>query len=241
MIDKMGVIFQGTKSGLIIALDELQPFPELLCQLKDKLDESGYFFAKAHVTLSLGKRDITENELKTLAEVTAQAHGLRVEGIKTSSAKSAKNAQKLGLQTSLSKILKQKKEKIAAKKSRAGRDFPAQLVRSTIRSGQIFESSGHLIILGDVNHGAEIAAAGDIIVFGALRGNAFAGATGDKRAIVAALYLAPPLLRIDNAVARCQEKKTPTQQAEFAFIENGQIVIDSWSNKNRLSVNNGKL
>lgn len=239
MIDKMGVIFQGTKSGLNIALDEKRPFPDLITQLKTKLDDSGFFFAKANVTLTTGSRDLSLNELKSLSEVAAAAHGLQIGGVKTSSGKTAKIAEKFGLQVNFIQSNPSLKQNPTTPKSRNKANFPAQLVRSTIRSGQIYESSGHLVILGDVNNGAEIAAAGDIIVFGSLRGNAFAGATGNRQAIVAALQLAPTLLRIDKAVARCQEKKSRSTKAEFAFIENGQIVIDDWSNKNRLSISNG--
>ncbi|KAA3618572.1 MAG: septum site-determining protein MinC [Calditrichaeota bacterium] len=235
MSEKLGVIFQGTKSGLTIALDETQPFNDLLSQLKKKLDDSGYFFSDANVTLNLGRRDISEEQFDLIKKITSNGPGLNVTGIKTYSDVSLATAKKLGLQA----ILNQENhaEKPAASQSTSPKlpALPASLVRNTIRSGQIYESPGHLVILGDVNYGAEIAAAGDIIVFGSLRGNAFAGATGRKQAIVAALHLAPMLLRIDQAVARCQEKKS-SQKAEFAFIENGKIVIDDWTNKNRLSI-----
>ena len=241
MNSKMGVMFRGTKSGLTIVLDAHHPFPELLKQLKVKLNESGFFFANADVTLNIGARELDEKALQTLIAAATAAHGLQICGLKTSARKTAKIAEKLGLQVKLLKPQETQLRNATVKQGRDKTNLPAQLHRSTIRSGQIYESSGHLIILGDVNHGAEIVAAGDIIVFGSLRGNAFAGATGNKGAIVAALQLAPTLLRIDKAVARCAEKKSPLQKAEFAFIEKGQIVIDDWSNKNRLSINNGIL
>ena len=58
--------------------------------------------------------------------------------------------------------------------------------RGSLRSGQKLETEGSLVILGDVNSGAEVIASDNIVVLGALRGLAHAGAKGNKQAIVAA-------------------------------------------------------
>lgn len=58
--------------------------------------------------------------------------------------------------------------------------------KGSLRSGQKIESEGSLVILGDVNSGAEVVASDHIVVLGTLRGLAHAGAKGNKQAIVAA-------------------------------------------------------
>jgi len=58
--------------------------------------------------------------------------------------------------------------------------------RGSLRSGQKLETEGSLVILGDVNSGAEVVASDNIVVLGALRGLAHAGAKGNKQAIVSA-------------------------------------------------------
>jgi septum site-determining protein MinC len=70
------------------------------------------------------------------------------------------------------------------------------LIKRTLRNGRTIHSDGHVIVLGDVNAGAMIIAAGDVIVWGKLRGTVHAGARGDESAVVCALYLAPTQLRI---------------------------------------------
>ena len=60
--------------------------------------------------------------------------------------------------------------------------------RGSLRSGQKMESEGSLVIIGDVNSGAEVIASDNIIVLGALRGLAHAGAKGNKQAIIAARF-----------------------------------------------------
>ena len=67
-----------------------------------------------------------------------------------------------------------------------------KFLRKTIRSGQSINYPGNIVIIGDVNPGAEIYAAGNIIVFGNLRGVVHAGTNGNDKAIIAAFKLEPP-------------------------------------------------
>jgi septum site-determining protein MinC len=103
----------------------------------------------------------------------------------------------------------------------------AVLVQRTIRSGQTLQYPGHIVILGDVNPGAEIIAGGNIIVMGSLRGIAHAGAEGSSDAVVAAFRLEPTQLRIANHITRAPdgEKFTP-EYPEVARVRNEVVVIE---------------
>jgi len=109
-------------------------------------------------------------------------------------------------------------------------DFPESetiLVQRTIRSGQTVQYSGHIVILGDVNPGAEIIADGNIMVLGCLRGVAHAGALGNQLAVVAAFRLEPTQLRIANHITRAPDGEMwQPQQPEVARIKNGVVVIE---------------
>ena len=72
----------------------------------------------------------------------------------------------------------------------------ALLVKSTCRSGEIIRHQGDVVVLGDVNPGAEVVASGDIVVFGCLRGFAHAGSEGDTKATIVALSLGSPRIQI---------------------------------------------
>ncbi len=74
-------------------------------------------------------------------------------------------------------------------------------VAHTLRSGQRVECTGDIVVLGDVNDGAEVIAGGSIAVMGTLRGLAHAGATGRADVVVAANVLTPKQLRISGKVA----------------------------------------
>jgi septum site-determining protein MinC len=102
---------------------------------------------------------------------------------------------------------------------------PATLYhRGTLRGGQVLQQFGSLVVVGDVNPGAELVATGDIVVFGALRGTAHAGAQGDLKARVFALELAPTQLRIATFIAT-DDGARRSREPEVAFVEDGRITL----------------
>ena len=96
--------------------------------------------------------------------------------------------------------------------------------RGTLRGGQALHNLGNLVVIGDVNPGAELVASGDIVVFGALRGVAHAGAQGDRSARVIALELAPTQLRIATLIATSDAGSKP-RGPEHASILAERIVV----------------
>ena len=113
-----------------------------------------------------------------------------------------------------------------APESPAKPDSDLQVHRGTLRSGDHLETSGSVLLLGDVNPGARISAAGHVLVWGRLRGVAHAGCQGDNFARIVALQLRPLQLRIAGAVARGPEGAPPAGFAEEARIVAGAIQID---------------
>jgi septum site-determining protein MinC len=97
---------------------------------------------------------------------------------------------------------------------------------ATLRGGQVLHHTGNIVVVGDVNPGAELLATGDILVFGRLAGIAHAGAQGDDSARIYALDLAPTQLRIATSFAADSEpKRRSTPVAEAAIARDGRIVV----------------
>jgi septum site-determining protein MinC len=96
--------------------------------------------------------------------------------------------------------------------------------RGTLRGGQALHNLGNLVVIGDVNPGAELVASGDIVVFGALRGVAHAGAQGDRASRVIALELAPTQLRIATLIAT-SDTGTKPRGPEHASIVDERILV----------------
>jgi septum site-determining protein MinC len=103
-------------------------------------------------------------------------------------------------------------------------------LRRTVRSGQAIYHPSNVVVLGDVNAGAEIVAGGDIIVWGVLRGMVHAGYPDDENAIVCSLFLAPVQLRIAHLLSRAPEGFEVQPRPEVAAIRQGQIVVEAWVN-----------
>jgi septum site-determining protein MinC len=96
--------------------------------------------------------------------------------------------------------------------------------RGTLRGGQTLQQLGSIVVVGDVNPGAELVASGDIVVFGALRGTAHAGAQGDATARVFALELAATQLRIATLIAADDGPRSRPVEPEVAFIRGERIA-----------------
>lgn len=104
------------------------------------------------------------------------------------------------------------------------------IVARTVRSGGRIESSGSVVVLGDVNAGAEVLANDDIIVIGTLRGLAHAGAGGNEKAVIWAERILSPQLRISGAVAQAAGPDEANGRGpEVALLKDGAIVIRPWS------------
>lgn len=130
-----------------------------------------------------------------------------------------------------------------ARKDRAGRRFPTPIRpfaaavtvplatptlyhRGTLRGGQALAHPGNVVIVGDVNPGAEVVASADIVIFGTLRGVAHAGAQGDATARVFALELAPTQLRIASCIAAdFQVPKKRLRVPECALVIDERICV----------------
>lgn len=116
---------------------------------------------------------------------------------------------------------------------------PPYLYRGTLRSGQIFRHAGAVMVVGDVNPGAQVVSAGDVYIWGKLRGIVHAGAMGDEKAIVGALDFDPIQVRIAGHIAispkaeardpgRWFWKKDRSGRPEVAHVVEDRIVVDQW-------------
>ncbi|HEY8551962.1 MAG TPA: septum site-determining protein MinC [Thermaerobacter sp.] len=117
-----------------------------------------------------------------------------------------------------------------------GRPRPGVVVRRTLRSGHRLVYDGDVVILGDVNPGAEVLAAGDVVVFGRLRGIVHAGCRGEAGAVVASLAMEPIQLRIAHCIGRAPDDQpavvagraslAPGAGPEIAYVRDGRVVIE---------------
>lgn len=110
--------------------------------------------------------------------------------------------------------------------------LPTLYIHRTLRSGQSLSSEGNVVVIGDVNPGAEIVAKGDITVWGVLGGIAHAGSDGNTYSKIRALKLNAIQLRIGDIFARRPDtgnmpyvQKSDTFTPEEARVSKKHIMI----------------
>jgi septum site-determining protein MinC len=201
------VMIKGTKDGLTLHLDDSCSYDALKKELDDKLSAS--YRAQDDrplitVKVKVGNRYITEEQKEEIRSLIRQKKNLVVETIE-SNVITIQEAEQI----------KEKSEIVT--------------VARIIRSGQVLEVEGDLLLIGDVNPGGTVIAGGNIFIMGSLRGIAHAGYHGNDDAVIVASNMNPAQLRINQYINRAPEhiKEDDGREMECAYIdEQNQIVVD---------------
>ena len=100
--------------------------------------------------------------------------------------------------------------------------------KGSLRSGQRLEFEGSLVIIGDVNPGAEVIAGENIVVLGELRGLAHAGAKGNRDAVIEAVEIEATQLRIGDIVKEIERNEDEIKKIKTsAYInDNGEMILE---------------
>ncbi|HHY13505.1 MAG TPA: septum site-determining protein MinC [Thermoanaerobacterales bacterium] len=200
------LILKGTKDGLLITSQNIKDISEFEKKLSERFKKSKDFFVGADVIIDLGEMEFSIEDKQKIIEIIEKDHFMNLKEIRNYNCRQ--------------RFLK-KEPSIPATNT--------FFVKKTLRSGQKINYDGNIVILGDVNPGAEIIATGDIFVFGVLRGIAHAGATGDNKAVVTAFRLQPTQLRIANKISRAPDGMVFTPSfPEVAFVKDERIYIEPY-------------
>ncbi len=223
------VQIKGVREGLLVSLGE-GDWPEVKRSLLEQLDQQKDFLHGAKIFLDVGSLILHAVELSMLRDDISE-RGIMLWGVLSNSPTTEQTAQTLGLATRLSRPSSSTLYRsTAAPDTTVHGGEAALLVKKTLRSGFSLKHDGHVIVIGDVNPGAEICAGGSVIVWGRLRGTVQAGANGDLEAVVCALDLQPMQLRIADHIA-VPPSKHLKPQPEMARLVNGRVVAESWNVK----------
>jgi septum site-determining protein MinC len=212
---------KGIRDSLLVTLGG-GAWPDLETALIKSIDDRPTFFQGARLVLDVAGHVLHVAELSALRDVLSE-RGISLWAVLSESPVTEQTAQNLGLATRLSKPGRPEVRETAD-------EMPgdaALWVQQTVRSGRKISYKGNIVILGDVNPGAEILAGGSVVVWGRLRGVVHAGAQGDEKAVVCALELSPTQLRIAGEIAISPVRKGKPQP-EIARLKDGRLEAEPW-------------
>jgi septum site-determining protein MinC len=213
---------KGLRDGLLVSLTDA-PWEEQCATLLAQIDGQQAFFQGARLALDIGSQVLKVNDMVELRDVLSERN-VSLWAIISESPITEKTAQLLGLAT---RISKPRPEESHSFDTRTINEETALFVNKTLRSGSRVEFSGHVVVLGDINPGAEIVAEGSVIVWGRCRGAVHAGAKGDQSAVVCALDLLPIRLQVADEVMNNSTRRE-TGKPEMAYISEKKVIIEVW-------------
>jgi septum site-determining protein MinC len=231
------VAIKGIREGLLITLGD-GDVEQVLATLSAELDQKGGFFDGSQVTLAVGERRLDHEQLARF-QALLQSHQMALWAVLAGREETREAVRGLGLATRLAgsnldldgRMMVDAAPEPAPDEAQQEAGGNGLLLRETLRSGRSVFHPGHVIVIGDVNPGAEITAGGDVVVWGRLRGLVHAGALGNAAAVICALELIPTQLRIANHIAISPHEQGRQSVPEKASVKGDQIVAESWDSR----------
>jgi septum site-determining protein MinC len=212
---------KGIRDGLLVSFADA-PWDELKQSLLVQIDERPAFFQGARLAMDVGTLVLKVNDLVELRDLLSERN-VSLWAVVSESPTTEQTAQLLGLATRISKPRPEEQKQFVEVT-----DETALFLYKTIRSGTRIEYPGNVLIVGDVNPGAEVVAEGNVIIWGRVRGMIHAGSKGNRNAFICALDLSPTQLRIaDEVSAALKPQKNPIP--EIASINpEGRLQAEPW-------------
>lgn len=206
----MSVTVKNNGGEMIIDLKPLKDFAEIKKELDRRLGFSDGFLIGTQVTVDIGEINLNKEQIGEIEEILL-SYGLHLKGLMSNGPPS--DTKESDGNTHFLGHIPYYQETV--------------LICRHLRSGQKFFGEGNVVILGDVNPGAEIVAGGNILVMGALKGMAHAGVFGDETAVISAYRLNPTQLRIANHITRPPDgEEIVVDCPEVARIRAGKVIIE---------------
>lgn len=208
------VVIKSFHDGISVIMNQDVPFQDIYLEVARKFRESAKFFGEAKVVLSFEGRELDQTEEDLLLSAITENSSIQV--LCLIAADEDKN-----------KLFIKAKNQLVNNEE----DSTGQYYKGTLRAGQVLESDNNIIILGDVNPGANVMSNGNIIVLGTLYGHAHAGVSGNQKTFIVSLDMQSNKIQI----AECEEKvnmKTnrwgkTKNVPKIAYAKDGEIYIDA--------------
>jgi len=232
MARKGPVEFKGKLNGLYLNLDPDESFENIIAYLKTLLKDRASFYQGSRIIGVKGK-SLSYKQKSTIEALIYDEYGITVESLEEP-IEIAPIIDAAPMQNNDSDLPKIPDKPPVIETQQVIMDKPVtcdsdtHFVFGTMRSGKSVHYPGHVVVIGDVNPGAEIVAEGNIIVMGRVLGFIHAGSAGNSKAIIIANLLKPTQIRISTyiSVPPSDDESFHTTVPEKATVSNGVIKIE---------------
>ena len=200
-----------TNENLIIKLNEEADQKDIVDSLKKKITQLKKLYKDSKMPILVTGKVLKESERIEIKNIIQEKIDVKV---------SFDIPQELGLH-GIKKSFSQEIESSQTK-----------FHRGAVRSGQRIEYEGSIVILGDVNGGAEVIAGDNVVVLGVLRGLAHAGARGNKKAVIAAASIDCKQIRIADIIKEMEDEKDEegniivATRKTYAYVEEDKLILE---------------
>lgn len=212
---KQFVVMKSYPNGISIHMNQEADFSEILLEIADKFTKARAFFKDIKVALSLEGRNLSAEEERQIIQTITDNSDVQIICLIGKNEESGK-----GIIKALKRVETEKEE------------YNGRFHRGSIKEGQTLETEGSIVIIGNVEKGASVIASKDIIVIGALLGQAHAGVSGNGSHFVCALNFDPEKCKIgDVRHYKTKEKGLFGKKNKFvpqiAYIKDNKIQVDN--------------
>ncbi len=237
---KQSVMIKGNKMGLILWLDPNTEYSVLYEEMMQKFQASSSFFSFSKpIALKFEGKRLEQEQISEILDGISNLTSLQIayiidEDIAIETKFHQLISEQEEQKAALLEVERQREQLLEAEKRKNDGIF----YKGTLRSGQSVTSDSSVVVIGDVNPGATVSAAGNVVILGALKGYVYAGTEGNDRAFVVALEMQPMQIRIGNQIARNSDeerkkkflkkkkKKAEITEPQMAFVEDGTIYVE---------------
>lgn len=204
---RSNITIKAAKDEIIIKLNPESTQEDIIEKLKKKLTELKRLYKTAQNPIYVTGKDLSKNEELEIKNLILDKIDVEIKF------DSDMNLGLHGIKKSFSKEIESSETKF---------------FKGSIRSGNKIEYNGSIVILGDVNFGAEVIAEDNVVVLGVLRGLAHAGAKGNKKAIIAASSIESLQIRIGDIIKEFEKNSEDevVKRKNYAYVEDDQIIVE---------------
>ncbi len=210
---------RGIKGGVLISLPE-KPWYVQRDMLISRIQTQERFFKGGRIALDVSGSDWSQDQLfKLLRDLSDE--GVCLWAVLTTSEVTLTSARNFELQTSISsQTSAEKPENSPSQKGGQSVEWHTK----PLEKGEKVAFKANGVVIGDVPEGAEVIAAGSLIVWGAVRGSLKAGCSGDTLARLCVLRYAGDGLILCGQAVDVPRKMQNAGSLEVRF-EDGSIQL----------------